>query len=128
MSGDEADSVLQEIRAHYPFTPPAPVWLPQEFADLIIACVRFLGGDSGKKDFLGWAAHALAEPKGRPAKGELTRIHKEAARMRKTLGRNRRPPSWMTITRKLCPQRSEGGHKCTKVCVDRIRQGAARYE
>jgi hypothetical protein len=127
ISGDEAGSLLQEVRARYPFIAPPPAWLPQEFAELIIAGVHFLGGDSGKREFLRWVQRSLPEPKGRPASDELTRIYKEAARMRQTLGHNRRPPSWAKITKKFCPQQKERGHECNKTCQDHIRLGATRY-
>jgi len=129
ISEEQRVDVFRDIREQHGCYAPAPAWLPQEF-ELVLLWVLLeqrrnpLAG----KEFLAWAKRVLAEPKGRPANDELGRIYKDAARMKRTLDRKRNPPSWAMITRKLCPQRNEDGHKCTKLCVDRIRQGAAQYE
>lgn len=59
--------------------------------------------------------------RGRPTNQEIQRLGKEAAKLR---GKDL---TYGQIARRVCPRRSEHGHRCGKNCADRIRQAAKRY-
>ena len=100
-----------------------PEWLPSDIAFQLIHEVAKAQKTQGNPlgQLVKWLKKETAKPPGRATSQSLQRVHQAAARFRA------QGLSWGKITRRVCPQREDASHRCSRACEDRIRQGASRY-
>lgn len=117
--GEITEAQFRDLESEIPErfqVPSPPEYLPDNVAWLL------LKDRAAGNELTGWIKEVHKKPLGRPGKLQNYMLGQEAARLK-----DHERLSWGQIVRKLCPERKNLAHHCSKKCEDRIRDLAKRF-